>query len=115
MLATGMYTHSDMDGMGLEPGHHHAFQYPPTSTMALLMAPRRQQMSRLVIIKRPSELSIFQCKRFFRDQDDTIDEPTTIKNRERSISAPDVSQTIITREAVLPEIYRQQNTDLRSK
>lgn len=96
MLAgSGMYTHTDMEGMGLEPGHHHAFQYPPPNAVATLLAARRRQNR--------------------GNEEDPNEEPTAMTNRERSISAPNVSHTILS-EAVLPDsVYRQNTRDLRTQ
>ena len=92
MLAgSGMYAnHRDMDGMGLEPGHHHNFSFQPTGA-ARLAARRRQQT------------------------EDSNEEQAPMTSRERSISAPNVSHTIMS-EAVLPEsVYRHAHRDLRSE
>jgi hypothetical protein len=96
MLAgSGMYAnHRDMDGMGLEPGHHHNFSFQPTTAAALLAARRRQ----------------------LRETEDSNEEQAPMTSRERSISAPNVSHTILSSEAVLPEsVYRHAHRDLRSE
>ncbi len=95
MLAgSGMYPyhhhHRDMDGMGLEPG---TFPFPPP-TASLLAARRRQH----------------------RETEDSGGEDPVPPNRERSISAPNVSHTIMSSEAVLPDsVYRPVHRDLRSE
>ena len=87
--------HRDVDGMGLEYGHHHqTFQFPPPSAASLLASRRRQH----------------------RETEDETEDPAPMPNRERSISAPNVSHTIMSSEAVLPEsVYRHCHRDLRSK